>query len=419
MIDILLFFLGIKSWEVNFFPVKKYIIDTSTKSSLKNIKTVNTLKLIADETPSPQIDKYKIKRIKDPTRKDKAFYLIYTLYSFMILLLLSVQPLYTLYKFTQDLSDLKFLSSFLTHLNIPLIYSWEKYYFRSDHLDKRMNCEKIKVGLITSFAAFSIIINFLDITSFYNSYYWTDLFNNGILFFTIIVIEWIYSRLVIFLYAFAFIFVMNSHISSFITFISELKDIEWCIESDRPLTTIIKDVVVIRRNIETTISYYNDIISVTTLLGGASLAIFIRDLIPTDIEYIMEVELEDHDRYLIHPGIVYISCQLSLLVYMTKYAMQRNRVLKYIKSIEFINKFLSKIPDEKIHSKTNGKLDVVALNIADSSSTTLDWIILGNILSEHWLDFTIFGISTSDGGLIKKSITFGSTFLFAISFFEL
>ena len=94
-------------------------------------------------------------------------------------------------------------------------------------------------------------------------------------------------------------------------------------------------------------------------------------------------------------------------------------MLKYIKSIEFINKFLSKIPDEKIHSKTNGKLDVVALNIADSSSTTLDWIILGNILSEHWLDFTIFGISTSDGGLIKKSITFGSTFLFAISFFEL
>ena len=45
-----------------------------------------------------------------------------------------------------------------------------------------------------------------------------------------------------------------------------------------------------------------------------------------------------------------------------------------------INKFLSKIPDEKIHNKTNGKLDIVALNIADSSSATLDWIILGNIL---------------------------------------
>jgi len=103
---------------------------------------------------------------------------------------------------------------------------------------------------------------------------------------------------------------------------------------------------------------------------------------------------------------------------MTKYAVQRNRVLKYIKSIEFINKFLSKIPDEKIHSKTNGKLDIVTLNIADYSSTTLDWIILGNILSEQWLDFTIFGISTSDGGLIKKSMAFGSAFLFCVSFLQ-
>ena len=98
--------------------------------------------------------------------------------------------------------------------------------------------------------------------------------------------------------------------------------------------------------------------------------------------------------------------------------MQRNRVLKYVKSIEFINKFLSKIPDEKIHEKTNGKLDVVTLNIADSNSETLDWIILGNILSEQWLDFTIFGVSTSDGSLIKKSAGFGSALLFGISFLQ-
>ena len=133
---------------------------------------------------------------------------------------------------------------------------------------------------------------------------------------------------------------------------------------------------------------------------------------------IKDIKLEDHDRYLIHPNIVYISCQISLLTYMLKYAMQRNRVLKYVKSIEFINKFLSKIPDEKIHEKTNGKLEIVTLNIADSSSTTLDWIILGNILSEKWLDFTIFGVSTSDGSLIKKSAGFGSALLFGISFLQ-
>tara|TARA_B100000902_G_C27319991_1_gene923718 strand:- start:584 stop:1849 length:1266 start_codon:yes stop_codon:yes gene_type:complete len=418
MLDLLLFFLGIKSWDIDFFPVKKYYIQEKPKNSLKNNKTVNTLKLIAEETPSPQLEVYRIKTHKRPNRRDIIKFSIYTIYSILIFLLLSIQPVYTMYKYIQDTTNVKFLSSFFTHVNIPVIYLWEKKYFRSNHLEKQLRCIRFKTAVVTTFAIISMIINFLDITSFYNDYYWTHLFNNEILFFSLIVLEWIYSRIVLFLYAFSFMFVMNSHISNFKEFINDLKINEWCDDCEAPLTTIIKNVVIIRKNIETTISYYNDIISITTLLGGASLAIFIRDLIPSNTEKIIDVEFEDHDRYLIHPGIVYILCQLSLLTYMTKYAVQRNRVLKYIKSIEFINKFLSKIPDEKIHSKTNGKLDIVTLNIADYSSTTLDWIILGNILSEQWLDFTIFGISTSDGGLIKKSMAFGSAFLFCVSFLQ-
>jgi len=384
MTDILLFFLGIKSWDVNFFPVKRYSVqETPRNNNLRNSKTVNTLKLIAEDTPSPRMSIYQIRRNVNINTNDKIFYTFYTFYSVIILLLLCIQPIYTIYSFSNDRTDLKFLTSFLTHLNVPIIYIWEKIYFRSDHLDKRVKCKKLNNGLIYVSAISSIIINFLDITSFYNDYYWTDLFKNDILFFTFIIVEWIYSRLVLFLYAFSFIFVMDSHITVFKDFITNLKINEWCEECDSPLTTIIKDVVVIRRNIETTISYYNNIISLTTLLGGLSFAIFIRDLIPLGESEINDIEFDDHDRYLIHPTVVYISCQISLLVYMMIYAMQRNRVLKYVKSIEFINKFLSKIPDEKIHEKTNGKLDVVALNIADSSSTTLDWIILGNILSEQ------------------------------------
>lgn len=420
MIDILLFFLGIKSWDVNFFPVKRYSVqETPRNNNLRNSKIVNTLKLITEDTPSPKMSAYQIRRNVNVNTRDKIVYTFYTFYSFTVLLLLSIQPIYTVYKFSYDRTDLKFLTSFLTHLNVPIIYIWEKIYFRSDHLDKRVKCKKFNRGLIYGAAISSILINFLDITSFYNDYYWTDLFKNDILFFTFIVVEWIYSRLVLFLYAFSFIFVMDSHITVFKDFITNLKINEWCEEEcDSPLITIIKDVVIIRRNIETTISYYNDIISLTTLLGGLSFAIFIRDLIPPGANEINDIEFDEHDRYLIHPTIVYISSQISLLVYMMRYAMQRNRVLKYIKSIEFINKFLSKIPDEKIHKKTNGKLDVVVLNIADSSSTSLNWIILGNILSEQWLDFTIFGVSTSDGSLIKKSATLGSALLFAISFLQ-
>ena len=63
-------------------------------------------------------------------------------------------------------------------------------------------------------------------------------------------------------------------------------------------------------------------------------------------------------------------------------------------------------------------INAVILNIAEESATTTDWIVLGNMLSEKWIDFTIFGISTADGSLIKKSLTIGGLLLFAINFLQ-
>ena len=103
---------------------------------------------------------------------------------------------------------------------------------------------------------------------------------------------------------------------------------------------------------------------------------------------------------------------------MSRYAIKRDEVLKYIKSINFMNRFLSRVSSEKIMRKSGNNIAMVTLNITEESSTTLDWIVLGNILSEKWLDFTIFGISTSDGQLIKKSITICSAMLFVISFLQ-
>ena len=72
MIDILLFFLGIKSWDVNFFPVMRHNIqDTPRNNNLRNSKTVNTLKLIAEDTPSPKMSIYQLKRNASLKLKDK------------------------------------------------------------------------------------------------------------------------------------------------------------------------------------------------------------------------------------------------------------------------------------------------------------------------------------------------------------
>ena len=103
---------------------------------------------------------------------------------------------------------------------------------------------------------------------------------------------------------------------------------------------------------------------------------------------------------------------------MRKYSYAREEILHFIKSIDFINRFLIRTSTEKIAKKSNGNISLVTLNILEDSATTLDWLILGNMLSEKWLDFNVFGISTSDGKLIKQSIAIGGTLLFILNFLQ-
>tara|TARA_B100000424_G_C22868356_1_gene462469 strand:+ start:197 stop:826 length:630 start_codon:yes stop_codon:yes gene_type:complete len=206
---------------------------------------------------------------------------------------------------------------------------------------------------------------------------------------------------------------MNEHILRFYKLIKDIDKNEFDFEDNVCLSNIIYEITKIRNEIEITIQNFNDIISITTVLGGISLAIFIRDVFP---ENNFNINFEDHDRYLVHAIILYIISQMMLLFNMYRYSSRRDDVLKYIKSVDFIQRFLTRISTEKIMHKTKGNVNLVTLNILEESATTIDWLILGNMLSEKWLDFTIFGISTSDGKLLKKSIALGSTLLFIMSF---
>ena len=419
MLHFLLNFLAINSWYIDFWPVKKRKLNTSFKNCNKNLKTVNLLKLLEDETPSPRLMMYTINRTKTPDGYQRLKFSIYTFYYMSIFILVCIQPVYTLVMYINNTSNLKYLSSFFLHLNIPLVYAWSKCYFKTNHINLNLNCKKFKLMITIISTLLSIVFNFLDISPFYNEYYWlNEVTSNNILFFTLIVVEWIYSRLIIFLFVYSFIFVMNNHILKFKKIIKDIDNNEFNFEDNTCLSNIIKELAKIRHELEITISFYNNIISITTLLGGVAMGIFIRDVIPNKVTSLSDINFDPHDRYLIHPLILYLLSQIILIINMSRYAIKRDEVLKYIKSINFMNRFLSRISSEKIMRKSGNNIAMVTLNITEESSTTLDWIVLGNILSEKWLDFTIFGISTSDGQLIKKSVTICSAMLFVISFLQ-
>ena len=415
MINILLNFLGINSWYINFYPVKKKSINYSFKSEVKSLKTINNV--LSHFTPSPKLERYKIEFLEIPTLSEKIFYSLYSFYSLCILGLVSVQPIYALIMYIQNTQDRKFLVSSLLHFNIPFIYLWAKFYFKTDHFDKLNVCVKFKTSIITLSTIISIVINFIDISSFNNKYYWLDNFND-ITFNIIVIIEWLYSRLIIFTLIFTFIFILNVHIKRFGDIIYKLDNNEFNFDDNTCLSNIIKELSKIRHEIEYTIHYFNMIISFTTILGGISLSIFIRDLFPNGINDFRTINFEIHDRYLIHPLGLYLVSNIILILNMTRYSYKREAILKYIKSMNFMNCFLTRTSSEKIMKRSDGNINMVVLNIAEESATTLDWIILGQILSEKWLDFTIFGVSTSDGNLIKRSLALGSTLLFLINILQ-
>ena len=418
MLEKLLIFLGIKSWDIENYLIKKTNVNAKFLRSNKNIKSINLLKLLEeDETPSPKMALYKINKHSKPNLFTNCFCILYTIYFLFITCILSIQPIYTLIMFSHDTNKLKYLTSFFLHINLPLIHIWSKIYFKTNHIDNTLKCKTFKGGIIILASVVSMIINLVDIKSFYNEYHWLNTFNDNVLFFTLIVIEWIYSRITLFLFVFTFMFVLKEHIKKLKSLKNQLENNEFDFEHNVCLSNIIIKIAKTKYEIEKTINLFNDIISYTTVLGGIALAIFIRDVFPHGFKD-LTLNFDDHDRYLVHPIILYICNQIILIIIMRKYSYAREEILHFIKSIDFISRFLMRTSTEKIARKSNGNISLVTLNILEDSATTLDWLILGNMLSEKWLDFNVFGISTSDGKLIKQSIAIGGTLLFSVNFLQ-
>lgn len=416
MLEKILIFLGVKSWNINNVLVKKNIINNKFLRPNKNIKSINLLNLLEEETPSPKISLYKINKRNPPDFNTNCFCVVYTIYFIIINLILLVQPTYTLIMFSKDTLKIKYLTSFFLHINLFIIHLWCKMYFKTNHIECVDTCKTFKGTLMITSSLISIVINVVDINSLYNEYHWLNTFDNRLVFFVLISIEWIYSRLVIFLFVYTFMFVINQHINKLKKIKVQIEENEFDFEDNVCLSNLIIKVAKTKDEIEKTISLFNGIISCTTVFGGVSIAIFIKDVFPRGVR--RDFNFEDHDRYLLHPIVLYACNQIILVVNMSRYSYSRGDILRFIKSIDFINRFLTRTSTEKIIKKSNGNLNLVTLNILEDSATTLDWLILGNMLSEKWLDFTIFGISTSDGKLIKQSITIGGTLLFLISFLQ-
>ena len=427
----LLFFLGIYSWNYksNTFIEKllqKKEINLTLLTQNKNNKKL--IKFDETDSNSPNLNFYlTVLDLKElsPNLKYKIY--VYNLYSFCIFLFLCIQPFYLFYKLCSDTNNFQeYLITFLININTPLNYLWAKYYFSTNHFDLfvnscNYNCWSFVVFIII-ITCISIITSLIDIDTFYNEYYYIYNFNKTIGV-TIVILEWIYSRLIFALTSTAFTIVFCKHVKQIRNFIKQIISNEFDLEDSYCLTALISNIASLRHSVEISIKFYNKLLSFITVTGGISLAIFIRHLYTKINEKTQKVIiLQQHEKYLLQSYVLYIICQLIFFYNVIYYSELRNKLVKLIQSSSFINKFLVRWSASRLKKKCKDTCEIkqlskIILCIEQENATSIDWMILEKLTRNKWMDFSILGISTQDGTLIKKVITFSSLIYFVISYF--
>lgn len=421
----LLFFLGIYSWEfkstniINKLFQKKIINENPSIPIKNNKKLIDTI--INDNNninySSPNLSIYIQSFNFKPLNYSKSILIyFYNIYSILIFLLLCIQPYYLITQMNNnDFDNIEnYIITFLININSPINYLWSKYYFKTNHYDNfYINCNYnfFFIILILFLTFGSIIYNLFNQNDFYNQYYFIFQYNKnfGI---PIVIFEWTYSRLILALNCVVFTNIFCKHTKDISLFINNIYSNEFDIENSYCLSNLIKGISNLRHSVEISINFFNTLISFITITNCLSLILFIRQKYNEHSSF-KDIVFINHDLYLIQCFLCFIIYQIIFFGNILIYSQYRIQLVKLIESSSFINKFLTRWSLDKIKRKSNDENHQIQINkillcVEEENATTLDWIILDKLLRNEWMDFSILGISTQDGSLIKKVIAFSS-----------
>ena len=312
---------------------------------------------------------------------------------------------------------------FLLNINTPINYLWAKYYFSTNYFDLfsyscNISCSS-NILMIIIITTISILISLIQINTFYNEYYYISFFNKsfGI---PLVIIEWIYSRLTYSLILSTFTVIFCKHIKEIKNLIKEISTNEIDLEDSYCLTKLIKNITQLRNSVEISIKYYNSLLSFITISGGISIVIFLRHHY-VKFDDIRKIIFQEHEYYIIQGYVLYLIFQSIFFYIVIRYSHFRNELCKLIKGPSFVNRFLTRWTTSKMTRKCSDRDEIKQYNkmmliIEQENATSIDWIILEKLCSYTWMDFSILGISSQDGSLIKKVIAFSSIIYIILSY---
>lgn len=415
----LIWILGLNSWE---YKLPNWLLyQRRRKISLTNTIIINKQKVrsLSNYSPSP-INNIYIDQHEDeypiPSFKTKCKIILYTFWTCLILCTQCIQPIYLIYKATTQRDDIQeIVNLFLLYLLIPIHYIWAKIYFSTTHFDNffiksHWSC----TNYCNKLSVLSFIVSFLSIIpQFFSrdhiSHYWSH--DTAYFWYTFIPIE-IIGRNIILINSGIFTLVFYNHLTKIYTFTKNIDSGTTNLQFNNinVLSELIFELSKIKSELKCSIERFENLVSLTTGIGGAALVLFIQHKYT-----IQELNLTPGEVYTLVALIYYLISQFIFFYILYKYSSIRENIHKYINSINFINRYIKRSLLKNATNKTQADHNLMILE--EESATTIDWLILDRLTKDNWIDFTILGVSTRDGSLIKKVLTFASLFYTLLRFF--
>lgn len=226
---------------------------------------------------------------------------------------------------------------------------------------------------------------------------------------------WFYGRSIILINLASFTIVFCKHVK-IIEGILEILDNKVYNRCDmKQLSFICKQVTRMRHELHISIKYLENMFSTSTIIGAISMGYIIE----TRGKYgISEISITSI--------IIFIVSQVVFFYIVYRVSNQKDELHKLINSPRIVKQFLSRLSGAdcelyRIHNleddtnleQYNNTLDRVEkiISIEKDNATSIDWLILNNVLNQKWTEFTVFGITLQDGNVLKKCVVLGTVFL--------
>lgn len=412
--------------ELDDLSLKDKDIDSPTSPNMLQFKRLEDDEKETEQNPKSQIESKKFFHKHSKLIKTILYYLLNILYMMFILVTIFWKPIY---KIIHIRTYKHFMSNAFVFV-IPIQYFIELIYFRTSHFCRMLSIDQKYARLVNDYSKFVLITSLIaSIVSVL--LYWTtdalDIYdvikettpNKKLMICVICAFDHFYSCCIFICSVFTFATVFIIHSMSMTTFSSFVNRMKYTSES---VNKIYVEYINLKKQYEESVEHLNIMFSTTTIFGLlASYGVVIH--IKTG-NFVFDI-------FDICCIILYVVAEFVYFYSIYKVTKSIDLIQMTIISGEFTQKFLKRQPfqstsmsvfppfnnnseklddsqqSEMLHQlqnsieRLNMHVSCISLNLRDSL-TTDDWVVVEQLISRPWKNFTLFGFTVENAEFVKR-----------------